>query len=330
MSGPSSAVAAARLAVRVACADLSPGARVLVACSGGADSLALAAATAWEAARAGWQAGAIIVDHGLQADSATVATRVREQCLHLGLDPVEVRRVAVVVGGGSGGPEAAARQARYAALEAGAADHGAVAVLLGHTADDQAETALLGLARGSGARSIAGMRPRNGLWRRPILGLRRAQTEAVCSDLGLDPWHDPTNLGRPGDPLRSRVRADVLPLLESVLGPGLTEALARTADLLRDDDDYLSEMAERVRDEVSVTSAGLDAQALATYPVAIRTRVIRAALLHAGAAAGSLRREHLISVDRLVTHWAGQGPVQVPGRLQVRRQYGTLVMERLS
>jgi tRNA(Ile)-lysidine synthase len=143
------AIADLRRAVRAA---LPAEGLVLVALSGGPDSLALAAATAFEAAG---RAGAVIVDHGLQAGSAAIAEAAAEQARSLQLDPVIV--VAVTVGA-DGGPEAAARAARYRALSEAAASLGASAVLLGHTLDDQAETVLLGLARGSGATSLQGMR----------------------------------------------------------------------------------------------------------------------------------------------------------------------------
>ena len=263
MGGPAPVVADARRAVRTALADLGPGDLVLVACSGGADSTALAAATAFVAPRLGLRAGAVVVDHGLQDGSAEVAATAAARCRDLGLAPVSVRRVVVVTDGG--GPEAAARTARYAALAAAADEAGARAVLLGHTLDDQAETVLLGLARGAGARSLAGMAGRRGALRRPFLGLRRADTEAVCRTLGLGWWDDPTNsvpVAAPGTPdagpaaapepgagappLRSRVRGLVVPALVEVLGPGAVPGLARSADLLRDDADLLDELAARL------------------------------------------------------------------------------------
>ncbi|MEN1976940.1 tRNA lysidine(34) synthetase TilS, partial [Cellulomonas olei] len=244
MAGPHPAVAATRSAVAASVADLPDGARVLVACSGGPDSLALAAATAFVATAGGrgrLRAGAVVVDHGLQPGSADVASRAAAACRRLGLDPVEVVAVDVT---GPGGPEAAARAARTGALESAAGRLGAAAVLLGHTRDDQAEGVLLGLARGSGARSLAGMAPVRGLLRRPLLAVTRAQTVAACAALGLDPWHDPTNAGAaPGDPRRSRVRAHVMPVLERELGPGVAAALARSAELLREDADALDALA---------------------------------------------------------------------------------------
>ncbi len=232
------AVARTREAVRTMLAELPPGTTVLVACSGGTDSLALAAATAFEAPKLKLRAGAVIVDHGLQADSTQTAEIAADQCRSLGLDPVQVWPVEV---GSEGGPEAAARSARYDALRDAADEFGADVVLLAHTRDDQAETVLLGLARGSGARSLAGMAAVAGLLRRPFLELPRATTAAACVASGLRPWHDPHN----DDPqyTRVRVRHEVLPVLEEALGPGVVEALARTAGLLRADADALDVLA---------------------------------------------------------------------------------------
>ncbi|HVE26428.1 MAG TPA: tRNA lysidine(34) synthetase TilS [Sporichthya sp.] len=236
--GPHPAVAAVRLAVRAALADLEPGDLVLVACSGGPDSLALARAVAFEAPKLGVRAGAVSVDHGLQAGSAERAAAVIALLATWGLDPVEAVRVEVAT---AGGPEAAARDARYAALDEAADRHGACAVLLGHTRDDQAETVLLGLARGSGARSLAGMAPVAGRYRRPLLDLERDRLAEACRAEGLDPWADPHNT----DPAyaRARVRHEALPALEQALGPGVAAALARTAALLRADADALDAIA---------------------------------------------------------------------------------------
>jgi tRNA(Ile)-lysidine synthase len=236
--------------VRACLADLSPGDRVLVALSGGPDSLALVAATVRVAAEQGLVCGAVVVDHGLQRDSAEVARRAAEQARILGCTQVEVVRVAVDTGPGSGGPEAAARSARYAALRRAAlAAPAACAVLLGHTRDDQAETVLLGIARGSGTRSLAGMAPVAGILRRPLLDLPRevvasAAAAAAQQDPRLQPWHDPHN-EHPGH-ARVRIRAEVLPVMECAVGPGVAEALARTARLARADADALDAWADRV------------------------------------------------------------------------------------
>jgi tRNA(Ile)-lysidine synthase len=296
---------------------------ILVALSGGPDSLALAAATAFEASRAGLRSGAVIVDHQLQEGSGDVAARAAEQARSLGLEPVSVAPVTVAPSSAGGGPEAAARTARYDALAQAAADLGAVAVLLGHTLDDQAETVLLGLSRGSGAGSVRGMEPRAGLYLRPLLGLRRASTVGFCADSGLDTWTDPQN----SDPAfsRVRVRTTVLPMLEKELGPGIAEALARTAEQLREDDDALDHFAEEVAEELADLVEGgisLPVRALASNPAALRQRLIRLAVqseFHL-----SLSRAHTLEVARLVTDWHGQGPLHLPG-IRVERQGGLLV-----
>jgi tRNA(Ile)-lysidine synthase len=237
--GPGPAVAEVRNAVRADLADLAAGDLVLVACSGGADSLAVAAAAAFVAPRLGLRAGGVTVDHGLQPGSDTRAAQVAVLLGQLGLDPV--RNMAVAVPGSGAGPEADARNARYRALDTVASTAGAVAVLLGHTLDDQAETVLLGLARGSGGRSLAGMPARRGPYRRPLLAVRRAATLAACDELGLEPWHDPHNADFRF--ARARVRHQALPALEAALGPGVAEALARTAGQLRADAACLDELA---------------------------------------------------------------------------------------
>jgi tRNA(Ile)-lysidine synthase len=296
---------------------------VLVALSGGPDSLALAAATAFEAPRAGLRAGAVIVDHGLQAGSGDVAASAAAQARSLGLDPVLVWTVTVGDSSTGGGPEAAARTARYTALADAAAETGAAHVLLGHTLDDQAETVLLGLARGSGAGSMRGMEHSNGLYLRPLLGLRRASTVQFCVDSGLSPWTDPQNSDRAFS--RVRVREVVLPMLEAELGPGIAEALARTAEQLREDDDALDHFAEEVAEELAdhaEAGISLPVGALASNPPALRQRLIRLAVqseFHL-----SLSRAHTLEVARLVTDWHGQGPLDLPG-IRVERQRGLLL-----
>jgi tRNA(Ile)-lysidine synthase len=288
---------------------------VLVALSGGPDSLALAAATAFEAPRSGHRAGAVIVDHQLQAGSADVAAAAARQATALGLDPVLVRTVVV---GADGGPEAAARTARYTALGAAAAETGATAVLLGHTLDDQAETVLLGLARGSGATSLQGMAARSGLYLRPLLGIRRAQTELFCADSGLEPWTDPHNSDE--SYARVRVRASVLPVLESELGPGVAEALVRTADQLREDSEALDHFAEEIAEELAdIAEAGisLPVAALEANPAALRQRLIRLAV--ASEFHVALSRAQTLEVARLV-----QAALDLPG-VRVERRAGLLI-----
>jgi tRNA(Ile)-lysidine synthase len=306
------AVAEVRVAVRTALQELPSGAQVLAAVSGGADSMALAAALAAEAPRVGQHAGAVTIDHGLQTGSVLRSQEVADRCRDLGLDPVVVEAVTV---GAAGGPEAAARDAHYAALEDVAARTGATAVALGHTLDDQAETVLLGLARGSGARSLAGMPARRGNLIRPLLAVRRDTTAKACAALGITPWSDPHN----EDPAytRARVRATAMPALMDALGPGVPEALARTAAMLRSDTDALDAWAEQVIDP-------LDVAVLKPLPAAVRTRVLRRAAIAAGASAGSLTAAHVGNIDALVMNWRGQGPVSLPGGLVAHRAYGRL------
>ena len=313
-------VAAVRNAVRKSLAGLVPGDLVLAACSGGQDSLALAAAFAFVAPRAGLRAGAVTVDHGLQEGSAERAAGVALTLRGLGLDPVRIVAAAVA---GPGGLEAAARTARYAALEETAADAGAVAVLLGHTLDDQAETVLLGLARGSGPRSLAGMPPRRGLFVRPLLGVRRSVTAAACTALGLPVWSDPHNADRRF--ARVRVRLDALPALEAALGPGVAEALVRTAGQLRDDAEVLEKIAasQRGRDDTPMSAASL-----AGLPGAVRTRVLRSAALAAGCPAGALTAAHVARIDELVTDWHGQRGVDLPGGVRAARRSDEVLFER--
>ncbi|MFD1716401.1 tRNA lysidine(34) synthetase TilS [Georgenia deserti] len=337
-------VAAARRAVRTALADLPPGARVLVACSGGPDSLALAAATAFVARRDGLLAGAVVVDHRVQPDSADAARHAANTCRDLGLDPVEVR-VADLPGGragaGAGGPEGAARAARYAELSAAAEAHEAAAVLLGHTLDDQAETVLLGLARGSGARSLAGMPPVRGRWRRPFLALRRHQTEQVCRAAGLEALTDPTNAATgpwraaDGSPLRrAAVRDHVLPALTDALGPGVIASLGRTADQLGRDADLLDQLAADLLEQAVRVPAGgaasgaveLDVETLAAAHPALRTRALRAAAVRAGATDGALAAVHVDALEALVGDYHGQGPVPLPGPVSAHRRYGRLAI----
>jgi tRNA(Ile)-lysidine synthase len=306
-----SAVTAVHVAVRDALADLAPGDRLLVACSGGPDSLALAAATAGLAGRYGWRAGAVVVDHGWSAAASTAGEQAAQTCRKLGLDPVEL---IVVDSSGPGGPEGAARTARYRALADAAQRHEAVAVLLGHTLDDQAETVLLGLARGSGARSLAGMAPVRGIYRRPLLGLPRSATVAACAGLELSPWLDPAN----SDPAYARVRVrELAGQLEQALGPGVVQALARSADLLRDDADALDAAAGELLAAADPDETGeLDAGRLVAAPVAVRRRALLAAARAAGCPAGSLSQRHAIALDALLT--AGTGAADLPAGVRAR------------
>jgi tRNA(Ile)-lysidine synthase len=349
--GPHPAVAAIRLAVRRVLHDIltdhsalaiaaggRPGSGagprattaarplVLVACSGGADSMGLASALAFEAPKFSVRAGGVTVDHGLQAGSDIRAAEVVGRLGALHLDPVESVAVAV---GRDGGPEAAARDARYAALDEVAERHGAAAVLLAHTRDDQAETVLLGLARGSGTRSLSGMAAVSGThrrYRRPFLHLDRQTVRTACLVQSIPVWDDPHN----ADPAytRSRLRQEGLPALEKALGKGVVEALARTAQLSRDDADALDAWAADAEHSVRDEAGRLECAKLFALPPAVRRRVLRKAAITAGAPAGSLFARHIEEVDRLITGWRGQSGISLPGRVEARRQGGTLVIRQ--
>lgn len=313
-------VAAVRRPVRQTLAGLEPGETVLVACSGGADSLALAAATVFEGHKQGLYVIGATVDHGMQPGSADQAAKVVEQLARMGVDETVAATIEVKADGD--GPEAAARQARYAVLDQVAERFGARVILLGHTRDDQAETVLLGLTRGSGARSLSGMRAAFDRYRRPLLGATRIDTETACQVEGLDVWNDPHN--HDFAYTRARIRHRVLPTLEEHLGPGVADALARTAEQLREDADFIDDIAEAMHRELGGT---LPVDTLAGYPTAVRTRVLRIAALEAGSPPAELTREHVKAVDELVTGWRGQRWIDLPGHLRARRTNGGIAFE---
>lgn len=291
---------------------VSDGALVLVAVSGGADSLALALAVRFVAGKRGLRAGAIVVDHGLQSDSATVAERAADTARVLGLDPVEV--VSAVVGT-EGGPEAAARASRYAALRGEAERFGAAIILTGHTRNDQAETVLLGLARGSGPGSLRGMSEFEDGIGRPLLDVTRETTRLAALAEGLDPWDDPHNADERFT--RVRVRHTVLPVLDAELGPGIVDALARTASLVRDDDDALDLLAAGMAHQVvGDNPVSFTATDVASSPRALRTRIIRIAAQRAWGTTLTLVQTH--AIDALLVDWHGQGAVDVTGGSVVR------------
>jgi tRNA(Ile)-lysidine synthase len=305
-------VARTRQAVRQLLTKAGSHPDVAVAVSGGADSLALAAATAHVAARLGATVHGLIVDHQLQPGSADVAATAAKQLHTLGIDDVQILTVTVT---GRGGPEAAARNARYTALRSA----GFPLVLLGHTQDDQAETVLLGLGRGSGPRSIAGMRDLDPPWARPFLSVPRGTTVAACEALGLTTWDDPHNV----DPAytRVRLRREVLPLLEDVLHGGVAPALARTAAQLRDDTEALDTLAVRLL-AAALVAGQLDVAVLTPEPPALRRRVLRRWLLDTGVP--ELSDAHLRAVDALIGEWRGQGDTWLPGNFAVGRTHGRL------
>lgn len=311
-----------RRAIQVGLVDLDPRCPLVIGVSGGADSLALARGIA----ALGRRGVAVVVDHGLQANSGDVADRAAQQCRDFGISDIVVERVQVTAAGR--GLEAAAREARRVALAQVADRWAAPAIVLGHTLDDQAETVLLRLARGSGARSLSAMAPVAGRWRRPLLGLPRALVRATVAD--IDVWEDPHN----EDPsyARVRIRASALPALSDALDQDAVVGLARSSRLLRDDADYLDGLADAaLRDLGADDHPGeLDAAAVSLLPRAIRTRVLRQTALRAGCPAEALTADHVDRIDALVTEWRGQGAVDLPGGIAAARSCGRLTFLRAT
>lgn len=298
------------------------GDQILVACSGGADSLALAAAAIFEGKRAGIKVGAVIVEHGLQAATKQVAADTAKLLTDLGAQPVLVKEVKV---GKVGGPESAARDARYSAIDAALKEVTARFVMLAHTINDQAETVLLGLARGSGNKSLNGMTELTGRYLRPLLQISRAQTEAFCQDSGLAYWSDPHNADKKY--ARVRVRETVIPILESELGSGVVDALARTAAQLQEDELVLAELAKEYFDEfvkIRATAIEIPVVEFGRMPLAIRHRVLALALAKMGAP--EFARVHILAVDALVDDWHGQKPLTLPG-VRVERNANQIVLK---
>ncbi len=305
----------------------SADARILIGVSGGADSLALALATHLECQAANIELVAIIIDHQLQPSADAVAARCSEQLHRLGLSKVEVVQVTVEL---RDGMEASARRARYQAFSAAIAKYNPDYFLLAHTKNDQAESVLLGLARGSGTRSLSGIAPENGRYIRPLLEIDRATTELACTENGLTPWVDPHNFDH--EYARVRVRMEVLPTLERNLGPGIVDALSRSARILREDADALDLLADQYL--LGRNPLDLEVTGLAGLPKAVRIRVLRGAIYSAGAPGGSLSAEHLAPVEALISDWHGQGGqgtqggISLPGGVKVARISGRLSLSK--
>ncbi|CAB4633179.1 MAG: tRNA lysidine(34) synthetase TilS [Actinobacteria bacterium] len=304
-----------RLAVRnCLTSNTKPGQKLLLAVSGGADSLALAAACEFEAKKLKVKIAAAVIDHSLQNNSDKVAAQTAKTLASLGFEEVVVKKIAV---GKAGGPEAAARTARYTALETLRQKTKSHFIVLGHTASDQAETVLLGLVRGSGSKSLSGMSEKTGFLLRPLLGIERATTEAFCKDSGIKYWSDPQNKDEKF--LRVMIRKHVLPFLEKQLGGSVAASLVRTSDQLREDNTYLESQADKsFKKYAKVSGSGIsfDAKAIEKLPAAILNRVIKKALDGFGSESS---RTHVLAVSDLVLSWHGQKPLALPGVRVVRK-----------
>ena len=304
-----------RKAVKPWIADSSQ--TILFGCSGGTDSMALALALFLEANQT--KVIPVVVDHGLQDGSAQIASQTISKLKKIGYTQVETAVAQVKI---TDGLEASARRARYQIFNQFIDTYRPKYFLLAHTLNDQAETVLLGLARGSGARSLSGMAVENNIYVRPLLKISRQTTVAACHEGGIEIWSDPHN-----DDLRfARVRArkNVLPNLEENLGPGITEALVRSADLLRDDADALDSFA--LEYFAQTDPLNLSVNELERLPRAIRTRVLRLAIYQAGAPAGSLSAEHINGAEALISDWHGQKELSLPGDVKLLRNSGRITL----
>jgi len=290
---------------------------ILFGCSGGADSLALALALLLESS--GTKVIPVVVDHGLQSSSAQITAQTISKLKDIGYTQIESAIAQVKI---TDGLEASARRARYQIFNQFIDSHQPKYFLLAHTLNDQAESVLLGLARGSGARSLSGMALENNIYVRPLLKISRQTTEAACHEAGVEFWSDPHN-----EDLRFarvRTRKNVLPNLEENLGPGITDALVRSADLLRDDADALDSFAREYFAQTDPSN--LSVNELERLPRAIRTRVLRLAIYQAGAPSGSLSAEHINSAEALISDWHGQKELSLPGDVKLLRNSGRITL----
>lgn len=287
--------------------EAKPQESIAVGLSGGADSLALTAALVAE----GFEVQALCVDHGLQPGSTEQAGKAAGQAESLGAR-AEVLKVEVA---DRGSLEAAARLARYQAF-AGATR---LPVAVAHTADDQAETLLLGALRGK----VAGMLPAAEIEGvrvvRPLLQVRRAQTLAACEELGLAVWHDPQN--RDSSFRRVALRREIIPQLSQLIGGDAVPALAQAAGDAALDDAALSNAAlsKAALSNAAPGSEVLDAAELAALSEPVRRRVLAAWLHEQGA---EVTREVLRGVGKLCTNWHGQGGVAVAPSLKEQKNMG--------
>ena len=290
---------------------------ILFGCSGGTDSMALAAALLKEDSDT--KIIPVVVDHGLQDGSAQTAADTVNKLKQMGFAEVVSARANVEI---TDGLEASARRARYQIFNQFIDAYQPKYFLLAHTLNDQAESVLLGLARGSGARSLSGMATVNNIFIRPLLKISREQTTAACIEAGISIWEDPHNDDQRF--ARVKVRKNLLPQIERDLGPGVTQALARSADLLRDDADALDDFANQYFQQADPKD--LDVLELERLPKAIRTRVLRLAIYEAGAPSGMLSADHIAQAEALISDWHGQKEVALPGNVKLSRISGRITL----
>jgi tRNA(Ile)-lysidine synthase len=321
MSAKTPALLELRHALRFWLEKLEPNSKVCVGVSGGADSLALALAAMLEASTLGINVVAVVVDHGLQENSSDIAAQAEKTLEKIGYQDIFIGKANVIL---TDGLEASARRARYKVFNQALETFGAKEFLLGHTKNDQAEGVLLGLARGSGTKSLSGMEEVSGPFIRPFLSVDRATTEEACNEAGIEFWADPHNTNI--DFARVRVREIILPLIEKEIGPGIVGALSRSAKILRQDSSALDQWAEKIFTELDPLD--IEISALEALPIAIRSRVLRLAIYAAGAPSGSISAAHLEPIEALFSDWRGQGHTSLPGGVKVGRISGRLSLSQ--
>jgi tRNA(Ile)-lysidine synthase len=300
--------------------NLSAGDTILVAVSGGADSVALASAMAFEGSKRKFKVAAAIIDHNLQPRSDLVAANTAEVCETLGINPVLVSSIFITQK--LSGPEAAARSARYLELEKIREQLGAKYIFLGHNLGDQAETVLLGLVRGSGLSAISGMQQidENRKLVRPLLGLTRAELRQSVIDQGLDIWDDPQNADE--DFTRVKVRR-ILRELETQLAPGISEALVRTASLAQEAAGFMNLEAQKLLAAACIAPGAYSIAILEQAHVGLRRKALHLIIQKQGAK--SPTRFQVLEVDSLITNWHGQKPLSLSG-ITVGRVNNQLVL----
>ena len=316
------AIANARRAIRVTfeAPELAGTKSVLLAVSGGPDSMALALAAGFELPKLGIKVFAVVINHNLQEGSKEIAGTAKKRLLELGIESVVID---IDVPKGQKGPEAQARDARYSALEKYRAELAADFILTGHNLDDQAETVLLGLTRGSGLKSIAGMKLVDGFIVRPLLGIQKSDLAQACLDSGVEFWEDPHNQ----DDAFTRVRIrNLMQKIESELGPGVSEALSRTAALASEVDDYLTSQAKELIAQAAKDD-GYSVPVLEAAHPALRNKALQIMALEQGA--GSISRSQVLGIAELITNWHGQKPLSLSG-ITVERVRDQLLFQKSS
>ena len=309
---------------------IKPGSRILAACSGGPDSLALVHILHRLKAEYGFSVAVAHVNHMLRPEAAEEAEFVEAFATSLGLtcSVTNINVLAYSKANKISSQEEAARLLRYQYLRRIAAEWGGAQIATGHHRDDQVETVLLNFLRGAGSGGLRGMKPLNGDVMRPLLAVSRPEIEAYCEEQGLQPRHDSTNFTT--EYRRNRIRLELLPALEESYNPAIREAIWRLASLVGAEHDYICGEAAKLWGKVATAgdSITIESQGLAALPVALQRELIRQAIEKKRGALTGISFEH---VEKLLTMVLSSGTVgsllTLPGGLIARKTYTGLVVE---